>query len=126
MKRVLGPPSEIATTPRPSCHRTGAPRATYPASSSPIAVAELSRVARQGYATAIGELEAGYVALGAPVRWHDGRVVAAISLGGPTTRFTDARVPGLLKALRESAARVSHRLGWVPVSVPSPARRSVS
>ncbi len=88
--------------------------------------AELARVARQGYATAIGELEAGYVALGAPVRWHDGRVVAAISLGGPSTRFTDARVPGLLKALREAAARISHRLGWVPVSVPSPARRSVS
>lgn len=74
--------------------------------------AELARVSRQGYATAIGELEAGYVALGAPVRRHDGTVVAAVSLGGPSNRFTDARLPGLIKAVRDAAGRVSHRLGW--------------
>lgn len=88
--------------------------------------AELSRVTRQGYSTAIGELEAGYVALGAPVRRHDGSVVAAISLGGPSTRFTDARLPGLIKSLRESATRISQRLGWAPMSASTPARRSAS
>jgi DNA-binding IclR family transcriptional regulator len=86
--------------------------------------AELSRVATQGHSTAIGELEAGYVALGAPVRRHDGVDVAAISLGGPSTRFTDARIPGLIKAVRESAARISRRLGWVPPSTSGSARRS--
>jgi DNA-binding IclR family transcriptional regulator len=85
--------------------------------------AELSRVARQGYATAMGELEAGYVALGAPVRRHDGAIVAAISLGGPSTRFTDTRIPGLIKSVRESAARISRRLGWVPTLASTPARR---
>lgn len=87
---------------------------------------ELSRVAVQGYATAIGELEAGYVALGAPVRRHDGVVVAAISLGGPSTRFTDTRLPGLIRAVRESAARISQRLGWVPMPAYSHSRRSAS
>jgi DNA-binding IclR family transcriptional regulator len=76
--------------------------------------AELSRVARQGYAVAIGELEAGYVALGAPVWRNDGSVVAAISLAGPSTRFTDGRIPGLIRSVRESAARISQRLGWTP------------
>ena len=85
--------------------------------------AELSRVARQGYATAIGELEAGYVALGAPVRRHDGAIVAAISLGGPSTRFTDTRIPGLIKSVRESAVRISRRLGWAPTLASAPARR---
>ena len=78
--------------------------------------AELAQVTRQGYATAIGELEAGYVAVGAPVRRHDGSTVAAICLGGPSTRFTDARLPGLIKAVREAAVRVSLRLGWSPQS----------
>ena len=78
--------------------------------------AELAVVARRGYATAAGELEAGYVAVGAPVRRHDGSIVAAISLGGPSTRFTDARLPALIKAVREAAIRVSHRLGWSPSS----------
>ena len=88
--------------------------------------AELSRVAAQGYSTAIGELEAGYVALGAPVRRYDGRVVAAISLGGPSNRFTKSRLPGLIRSLQESAARVSRRLGWAPPAMPATARRSAS
>ena len=86
--------------------------------------AELSRVAGQGYSTAIGELEAGYIALGAPVRRHDGSVVAAISLGGPSTRFTDARIPGLIRSVRECAARISRRLGWAPMTASTHARRS--
>jgi IclR family transcriptional regulator, acetate operon repressor len=82
---------------------------------------ELRRVLRQGYSTAIGELEVGYVAIGAPVRIHDGRVVAAISLGGPASRFTDARIPSLARAVREAAVHVSQRMGWVPT--PSTTRR---
>jgi IclR family transcriptional regulator, acetate operon repressor len=88
--------------------------------------AELARVARQGYATAIGELEAGYIALGAPVRRHDGATVAAISLGGPSSRFTDARIPGLIRSVRESAARISRRLGWAPASASAHGRRSAT
>jgi DNA-binding IclR family transcriptional regulator len=86
---------------------------------------ELSRVNRQGYSTAIDELEPGYVAIGAPVRRHDGRVVAAISLGGPSTRFTDTRLPGLTRAVREAGGRISQRLGWALAAASNP-RRSVS
>lgn len=75
--------------------------------------AELKRVAKSGYSTAIGELEEGYVAIGAPVRNHVGAVVAAISLGGPSTRFTDSRLPRLAKQVREAAGRISERLGWM-------------
>jgi DNA-binding IclR family transcriptional regulator len=80
--------------------------------SAPRLAAELARVTRQGYSTAINELEEGYVALGAPVRRHDGRVIAAISLGGPATRFTSSRIPRLIRPLREAAVRISRRLGW--------------
>ena len=74
--------------------------------------AELRRVRRQGYAIAEGELEVGYVAVGAPVRRHDGEVIAAISLGGPATRFTDARVRGMVRPVCDAAGRISRRLGW--------------
>ena len=88
--------------------------------------AELTQVSRQGYAIALGELEAGYVALGAAVRRHDGGVVAAISLGGPSTRFTETRIPILVKAVRDAAARVSQRLGWSPSTAFAHSRRSAS
>jgi DNA-binding IclR family transcriptional regulator len=94
--------------------------------SVPRLISELARVSRQGYATAVGELEAGYVAIGAPVRRHDGRILAAISLGGPSTRFTDARLPGLIRAVREAGGRISHRLGWIPDAASTSARRSAS
>jgi IclR family transcriptional regulator, acetate operon repressor len=87
--------------------------------------ADLVEVSRRGYSIAIGELEEGYVALGAPVRRHDGGVVAAISLGGPGTRFTETRIPVLAKALRESAVRISQRMGWIPTASYH-ARRSAS
>jgi len=73
--------------------------------------AELNRVAKQGYATAIGELEAGYVAIGAPIRNNAQHVVAAICVGGPSNRLTEARIPALASQLRQSADRISRQLG---------------
>jgi DNA-binding IclR family transcriptional regulator len=87
---------------------------------------ELTRIARQGYSTAVGELEEGYVAVGAPVRGPDGLVVAAISLGGPSTRLTGTRLPQLVRAVQGAAARVSARLGWASGSRTVAVRRSVS
>jgi DNA-binding IclR family transcriptional regulator len=73
--------------------------------------AELNRVAKQGYATAIGELEVGYVAIGAPVRNNAQRVVAAICVGGPSSRLTEVRIPTLAAELRQAADRISRQLG---------------
>jgi IclR family acetate operon transcriptional repressor len=73
--------------------------------------AELNRVAKLGYATAIGELEVGYVAIGAPIRNNAQHVVAAICVGGPSNRLTEARIPALAAELRQSADRISRQLG---------------
>lgn len=73
--------------------------------------AELTRVAKQGYATADGELEAGYTAIGAPVRNHLNRVVAALCVGGPASRLTQTRIPALASLVRNAADRVSYKLG---------------
>ncbi len=72
---------------------------------------ELARVQRQGYATAIEELEPGYAAVGAPVCNHEGRPIAALSVGGPTVRLTRDRIAGIAELVIEAAARVSERLG---------------
>lgn len=72
---------------------------------------ELARVRTQGYATAIGELEDGYSAVGVPVSDHESRVVAALSLGGPTARLPLERLKSLLSMLLDASAVVSERLG---------------
>ncbi len=75
---------------------------------------ELERVRERGWATAVEELETGYVAVGAPVHDHAGRVLAAISVGGPAARLTTPRIPRLARRVVEGAGRVSRRLGAHP------------
>ena len=72
---------------------------------------ELERVRKRGWATAVEELEEGYVAVGAAVRDHAGRVVAAVSVGGPAARLTAARIPHMARDVVRAADRISRRLG---------------
>lgn len=72
---------------------------------------ELAKVRALGFATAIEELEDGYVAIAAPVRDHDGRVVAGVSVGGPSARLTAARIVVIAPAVQTAAIEISRRLG---------------
>jgi DNA-binding IclR family transcriptional regulator len=71
---------------------------------------ELETVRRDGYATAIDELEAGLTAIAAPVRGPTGDVIAALSISGPTLRLTRARLEELAPALCDQASTLSRRL----------------
>ena len=73
---------------------------------------ELAAVREQGYARAVEELEAGFSAIGAPVRNHDGQVVAALSLNGPSARLTPERLGEIAPLVIEAAGRVSEQLGY--------------
>jgi DNA-binding IclR family transcriptional regulator len=72
---------------------------------------ELSRAQGRGWATAVEELEEGYVAVGAPIRDHDGRAVAAISVGGPAARLPKERREELGPRVVRAANRVSRSIG---------------
>ncbi|HET6360976.1 MAG TPA: IclR family transcriptional regulator [Gemmatimonadota bacterium] len=74
---------------------------------------EFDRVRERGWATAVEELETGYVAVGAPVLDHAGVALAAISVGGPASRLTPQRIPRLARRVVDSARRISLRLGAV-------------
>ena len=73
---------------------------------------QLAQIRRQGYAVAAEELEVGFVALGAPVLNHNGQVVAAISVGGPSARLTRKKIPELAGLVTASAGRISASLGY--------------
>ncbi len=73
---------------------------------------ELLRARRQGYGTAIEELEAGYSAVAAPVCNHEGQTIAAISVGGPSLRLTRDKLARISGLVVDAAAQVSGRLGW--------------
>jgi IclR family acetate operon transcriptional repressor len=78
----------------------------------PLLDRELEAIRRQGYATIVDELELGLAAVAAPVRDHDGAVVAALSVAGPTARLGDARLGLLGRVAIEQAHAVSVQLGY--------------
>jgi len=64
----------------------------------------LAEVRRRGWAHSVAERESGVASVSAPVRGHDGRVLAAVSVSGPLERLT--RSPGRLHAEAVCAAAI--------------------
>jgi DNA-binding IclR family transcriptional regulator len=76
--------------------------------------AELQRVRARGYAVDNEECSSGVRAVAAPIRDRQGTVVAALSVAGPTHRFTEQRIANLAPSVRAAAEEISRRLGYSP------------
>lgn len=74
--------------------------------------AELARVREQGWASTAEELEIGLNAVAAPIRGGDGRVIAAVSVSGPSYRLTAASFPDVAVKLLAGASEISSRIGY--------------
>ncbi|MEV4184290.1 IclR family transcriptional regulator [Streptosporangium canum] len=73
--------------------------------------AELAAIRRRGYATSLGERQEGAASIAAPVFDHDGGLIAAISVSGPSTRFK-SHMQQSAPLLVEAADRLSAQLGY--------------
>jgi len=72
---------------------------------------ELAKVRQLGFAVDDEEFEEGLRCIGAPVRDHTGKVVAAISIAGPSFRITFERRPLLIEKVIIAARELSALLG---------------
>ncbi|MDT0392011.1 IclR family transcriptional regulator [Streptomyces sp. DSM 41921] len=73
---------------------------------------ELDTVVQQGYAITVEELEIGLAAAASPVRAHDGKVIASLSVSGPVYRLSPERLPEVAKRTEAAAAELSRRMGY--------------
>lgn len=73
---------------------------------------ELQKVQKLGYAMDDEEVEEGLRCVGAPVRDYSGKVIAAISIAGPTSRLTLDRMDVVSGHVIRVAAQLSERLGF--------------
>jgi DNA-binding IclR family transcriptional regulator len=69
----------------------------------------IDEAAQQGYAVSHGEREDGLSAVAVPIAGRSGSVVAALSLSGPTLRFTEERIAAFAADLKQVAQRMSER-----------------
>lgn len=76
---------------------------------------ELQKIKQQGYAVDDEELEEGVRCISAPIRNHEGKITAALSVSGPTARITTAcEGEKLIDTIRETANKISAKLGYLP------------
>jgi DNA-binding IclR family transcriptional regulator len=73
---------------------------------------EIVKVQKLGYAIDDEEYENEIRCVAAPIRSHQGEVIAAVSISGPSYRFTPDREATMVKAVIETAKEISIRLGW--------------
>ncbi len=95
----------------------GLPKRTENTITDPVQLKEhLKSIDAQGYAVDDEENEGGIRCVAAPIRNEVGRVVAAISISGPTIRMTrDIIEKKLNKEAMETALRISQKLGFQEV-----------
>ncbi len=76
----------------------------------------LAQIRRDGYNVSVGDLDPAVHSIAAPIRDHAGRVVAAVSVAGPSHRFPPAKVESTVQLVRRSAAEISCLLGHRPAA----------
>jgi DNA-binding IclR family transcriptional regulator len=72
----------------------------------------LVSVRKEGYAIDDRELDNGICCVSAPIRGESGRVVAAISISGPSTRITLEKLKSFNQSLTEITEKISEKLGY--------------
>jgi DNA-binding IclR family transcriptional regulator len=96
----------------------GLPRLTPKTITDPAALRdELRRVREEGYATAFEEYEEGENAIATPIARADQKAIAAISLVGPTYRFTREKVMKSADVINGVAGTISRNLEPPPVDM---------
>ena len=74
---------------------------------------EFAAIRERGYATSSGEVFPEVAGMAAPVFDHENNICAALTIAGPTQRFTEDRHQDMLETLLTSARRLSQLLGFV-------------
>lgn len=75
--------------------------------------ADLAKVREQGYAIAMEELEVGFIAVAAPIFDRIGRAFAAISVGGPSSRFSKEQIAEIAASVVKIAREISEEMGHI-------------
>ncbi|MGN7251453.1 MULTISPECIES: IclR family transcriptional regulator [unclassified Arthrobacter] len=74
--------------------------------------AEVAAAAKLGYATVQGELEDGLNGIAVPIHGHQGTVIGAVSISGPSFRFEPEKQAGLIEALKQAGLNIGEKMGY--------------
>ena len=73
---------------------------------------ELKKISKDGYAIDNRELDENIRCLSSPIRDESGKVVAALSFSGPTSRVSMVRLKSFIKTVKDISDKISLKLGY--------------
>ncbi len=77
-----------------------------------LLITQLAEIRNQGYAISQEERSPGVGSVSAPIRDKTQKVIASLSLAIPLNRFTEERIPQLVKLVKGHAADISIKMGY--------------
>ncbi|MFZ7103203.1 MAG: IclR family transcriptional regulator [Peptococcaceae bacterium] len=77
-----------------------------------VLLEELEKIKKQSFAFSRGERENGVASVAAPIRNHEGAVIAAVSISGHDSRFFGESVQKYIKLVIAGANAISNNLGY--------------
>jgi IclR family transcriptional regulator, KDG regulon repressor len=72
----------------------------------------LAQIRQQGYVVTSDDVDVGAHSIAAPVHDYSNQVIAAISIAGPSHRFTDDCIKSYIELVVAGAAQISRALGY--------------
>ena len=79
----------------------------------------LAQIRRDGYAIVVDELDQGAVSVAAPIFNQLGHVIAAMSIAGPSSRFSADRIAWYVDLILDATGTISRSLGYEVASRPN-------
>ena len=77
----------------------------------------LHKIQRQGYAVSKGEWVLDASGVAAPIFDQFGRITAALTISGPSQRFTEEKIHEIAALVKPAAEEISQELGYYPRQV---------
>lgn len=75
---------------------------------------DLASIRKQGYAISIGERVTYAAALAVPLLNYRGEILAALTISGPSVRFTEEHILQWLPLAQNAAQAISAQMGYLP------------
>jgi DNA-binding IclR family transcriptional regulator len=74
---------------------------------------DIKKIRDRGYAESIEDVTSGVTSIGAPIRNSEGKVIAAVSIGGASINFSDDKRDNLIKIVKNAGLQISKRMGYI-------------
>jgi len=75
---------------------------------------ELKSIRKQGYSVSDSEVDDNACAISVPLLDQRGRLIAGLTVAGPSDRFTDQTIVQFINLLKSYVKNISRDLGWKP------------